>query len=189
MSLISAVDLLPHAEVPCPAVHELRVRVAGRPETALVLTYILQGDLAAIRLPPPAAATAADGLWHHTCFEFFIRRAGAAAYHEYNFASSGQWAAYAFRTYRERDKTVTLPPPRLRVSRRLDCLELEAILPPGALPGASASGRQPAAFQFGLSAVIEGSDGARSYWALRHPAAHPDFHHPDAFALTLDSPA
>jgi hypothetical protein len=37
----------------------------------------------------------------------------------------------------------------------------------------------------GLSAVIEANDGTLSYWALKHPAAKPDFHHPDSFVLEL----
>ena len=37
----------------------------------------------------------------------------------------------------------------------------------------------------GLSAVIEETDGTKSYWALRHPPGPPDFHHPDCFALEL----
>jgi hypothetical protein len=36
-----------------------------------------------------------------------------------------------------------------------------------------------------LSAVIEDEDGVLSYWALKHPAGKPDFHHRDAFALEL----
>jgi hypothetical protein len=40
-------------------------------------------------------------------------------------------------------------------------------------------------WEVGLSAVIEAADGALSYWALRHPAGRPDFHHPDCFALDL----
>ena len=42
----------------------------------------------------------------------------------------------------------------------------------------------PQPLRLGLAAVIEASDGTRSYWALRHPAGQPDFHHADAFALT-----
>ena len=30
----------------------------------------------------------------------------------------------------------------------------------------------------GLSAVVETTDGTLSYWALAHPRAQPDFHHP-----------
>jgi hypothetical protein len=39
--------------------------------------------------------------------------------------------------------------------------------------------------RLGLSAVIEAVDGAMSYWALAHPSAKPDFHHPDSFVLDL----
>ena len=37
----------------------------------------------------------------------------------------------------------------------------------------------------GLTAVVEGLDGAIAYWALAHPSDKPDFHHPDSFALEL----
>ena len=37
-----------------------------------------------------------------------------------------------------------------------------------------------------LAAVIEEEGGRLSYWALRHAAGKPDFHHPEAFALELD---
>lgn len=43
--------------------------------------------------------------------------------------------------------------------------------------------------KFGLSAVVEETDGTKSYWALRHPPGVPDFHHPDCFALELPAPA
>jgi hypothetical protein len=36
-----------------------------------------------------------------------------------------------------------------------------------------------------LCVVIEELDGALSYWALRHPAPRPDFHHADGFALEI----
>ena len=50
-----------------------------------------------------------------------------------------------------------------------------------------------AKLRLGLCVVIEELDaalseafsGAFSYWALRHPAARPDFHHPDGFALEI----
>lgn len=42
-----------------------------------------------------------------------------------------------------------------------------------------------APWRLGLSAVIEETSGAKSYWALAHAPGKPDFHHPDAFALDL----
>ncbi len=41
------------------------------------------------------------------------------------------------------------------------------------------------ALRLALSAVIEETDGRLSYWALAHPAAKPDFHHAEAFVLSL----
>jgi hypothetical protein len=38
-----------------------------------------------------------------------------------------------------------------------------------------------------LTAVVEDAHGRRSYWALRHPAGGPDFHHRDGFALVLET--
>ena len=40
--------------------------------------------------------------------------------------------------------------------------------------------------RLGLSAVVEDAAGKLSYWALRHTPGKPDFHHTDAFALTLE---
>jgi hypothetical protein len=39
-----------------------------------------------------------------------------------------------------------------------------------------------AARQLGVAAMIEETNGRRSYWALAHPPGKPDFHHADCFA-------
>jgi len=41
------------------------------------------------------------------------------------------------------------------------------------------------AARVGLSAVIEESDGTKSYWALAHGSDKPDFHDPDCFVARL----
>ncbi len=43
--------------------------------------------------------------------------------------------------------------------------------------------------QLNLTAVIEETDGTKSYWALAHPSGKPDFHHRDCFALQLEAPS
>jgi hypothetical protein len=119
-----------------------------------------------------------DGLWRHTCFEVFVLGDDAPGYREFNFSPSGEWAAYAFRDYRDGDELgveLTLGTP---VRRTADRLELSAeicqdFLPPGR------------SLRLGLSVVVEDSDGMLSYWALRHPPGKPDFHHTDAFAAQL----
>jgi tRNA modification GTPase len=59
---------------------------------------------------------------------------------------------------------------------REEILELEALIALG----------EEARLSLALSSVVESAQGELSYWALRHPAGKPDFHHPDSFALELD---
>ena len=41
-------------------------------------------------------------------------------------------------------------------------------------------------WQLGLSAILEETDGTKSYWALAHPEGDkPDFHDPVCFAARL----
>lgn len=128
--------------------------------------YRIDGDLARVRIPPPARARCADDLWRHTCFELFVARKGSEAYQEFNFSPSGEWAAYAFDGYRLRAGNLDIAP-RMRGLLEVELAETE---------------QGP----IGVSAVIEDVEGNLSYWALRHPPGKPDFHHRDAFALVLE---
>lgn len=186
--------LLPHRDTPGEAVRRIAARAELGRDGSLRLRYVLEGDPRRLRIPPPAAdAGRADRLWTHTCFEAFVRAADSPDYLELNFSPSGHWAAYRFQSYREGMAPAALrEPPRLAMRREDGRLELETEvrwgLPPGSpagLPPAAASG----GVRIGLSAVVEDREGRLSYWALRHPAGRPDFHHPESFALTLQSPA
>lgn len=162
---------------------DARVRTAA--DGAVAIAYVLEGDLDRVRIPPAGSRRTADRLWQHTCCEAFVRREGAPAYHEFNFSPSGEWAAYAFERYREGGAAVAdeALDPRVTVRTRPGELELDAVIRlPLLLPA------QPGAkVALALSAVVEGQDGRLSYWALSHPAGAPDFHHPDAFALQLQT--
>ena len=159
----------------------IEVGISFSPTGGLSLAYRLRGRLAELGIPAPRPAGAADGLWEHTCFEAFISIPGKPAYREFNFSPSGQWAAYSFLGYRQRDESAAPgPAPEISVRRHADGLELDAVLAPELLSGGP--------LRLGLSAVVEAVDGHRSYWALAHPAGRPDFHHRDAFILTLAPP-
>ena len=67
--------------------------------------------------------------------------------------------------------------PHLTCRRDTHTLTLEALLP---LPPSSGP------LRLGLSAVIETTDGALSYWALAHPAPRPDFHQRAGWTLRLE---
>ena len=150
----------------------------------LRLSFHLEGEIHRIQIPFPSLPQIASQLWRHTCFEAFIALEGQSAYHEFNFAPSGEWAVYAFHGYRDASPfTNKMMPPQIVVRCTRDRLELDALVHLDSL--SAIHPRSP--LLIGLSAVIEASDGL-SYWALRHPAAKPDFHNADGFALLLEPP-
>ncbi|QEL63571.1 hypothetical protein OTERR_00950 [Oryzomicrobium terrae] len=175
--------LAAHPDFPAPAVTGIAVTAGPTRDGGLALDYRLQGDLAALRIASPATPLDPDRLWAHTCFEVFLARGDQPAYREYNFSPSGQWAAYAFADYRQRDGALALPAPTLAWHREADreagVLALRATLPATALP----QGEGP--LRLALTTVVERADGPLSYWALAHPAGKPDFHHRDGFALAV----
>jgi hypothetical protein len=179
--VVHAVTLACHPETPGSPVRGIRVHVRSTPGR-LAITYLIEGQLARMRVPPPRSPRIAHGLWQCTCCECFVALDGEPGYHEFNFAPSGEWAAYAFAKYREgealADEALN---PRIAVRRSDDRLELDASIALDRLSATHPSARLTLA----LSAVIEDEGGALSYWALRHPEGKPDFHHRDSFALNL----
>jgi hypothetical protein len=149
------------------------------------MTFRLDGDIPRIRVPSPSVPRIATQLWRHTCFEAFIAMEGQQAYHEFNFAPSGEWAVYAFSAYRNGGPLANeMMRPHIDVRSTDSRLDLDTLVRLEAL-----SAIHPrASLRVGLSAVIEASDGL-SYWALRHPADKPDFHDGDGFALLLEPPS
>ncbi len=143
----------------------------------LALAYRMEGDLRDVVLAARGPRSRADALWKHSCFELFV--AGGGGYGEINLSPSNRWAAYRFDGYREGmrpDEGAALV--HLDDRRSAAVYELAAEL--------EIAGPPPHAdWSVGLSAVVELVGGARCFWALRHAAGKPDFHHPDTFALTL----
>jgi len=183
MACEQGIALLVHASTPAGPVYGLCGQVRAETPGRLRLQYWLEADLSRLRVPRAGAGRRLDELWKHTCFEAFIASSGTAAYHEFNFSPSRDWAVYRFMGYRERMEPVPLADaPQIEVHQeegrlRLDC-SVAWLAPGGSRPA-------QAPLRVALAAVIEADDGRLSYWALRHPPGKPDFHHPDAFALEL----
>lgn len=173
--------LLAHPDTPTSPVHGIQVAVAFTPDGALALSYTLAGELSRIRIPEPGPGERGDGLWRHTCCEVFIAGDDGPAYREFNFSPSGAWQAYGFRGYRDGGLLEPATAPALNRRGEQGRLVLDCLLPGAALP----PGR---VLRLGLCAVVEDTDGALSYWALRHAPGRPDFHHTDAFVLELRRP-
>ena len=164
-------------------VQELSVAVARNQADLLKLTYRLSGDLGALRLPEPRPPVRTDGLWRHSCFEAFIGHVGGADYWEYNFSPSGAWAAYHFSGYREGMAAMLKgAPPGITQTIGSENVELAVLLDLSWLAKSSAG----VGLRLGLAAVIEDKARVLSYWALKHPAEKPDFHHADSFVVELD---
>jgi hypothetical protein len=175
-----------HPDTPSGAAHAVAAQIRRTQGGTLALTYLIDGDLARMKIPAPTSTRLGEQLWRHTCCEIFIACHGQAAYHEFNFAPSGAWAAYAFTRYREGGPLTAareLPlVPEVTARKTANELELRALIRLDRLSPLHAAAK----LSLAVSTVIEDRDGGLSYWALRHPPGRPDFHHPDAFALELD---
>lgn len=187
-------QLLAHPAAPRGPVRSIEARAERGPGGALRLAWRMDADLGQLRIPAAATPARVDGLWRQTCFEAFIARAPSPAYVELNFSPSGAWAAYGFSGYRAGMTPLALAQaPRAAWRQAEGALELDVVLPLDELfrktVGRNASQPQDGAgpLRLALAAVTEERSGALGYWALRHPAGKPDFHHAEAFALELAS--
>ncbi|WP_292685350.1 DOMON-like domain-containing protein [Novosphingobium sp.] len=141
----------------------------------MMLRFRLDGCEALV-LPGARLEGRADGLWQTTCCELFLALEGGC-YREFNFAPSGQWAAYDFRGYRTgMAEYEPVSAPRIDVDRGLSVSTFTVFLPESEFAGARFAG---------LSAVIEEQGGRLSYWAARHGGEKPDFHNPACFMLPV----
>jgi hypothetical protein len=162
-----------------------RIEVAvTRPHPAqLGLRYQVSGEIERLRLPEPAELERADELWKATCFEAFLL-APDGPYVELNFAPSLRWAAYRFDGYRAGMRNAEDVQPPWGMEARSNPAEFTFDIDMDLPILTEASG-----WKLALSAVIEETDGGKSYWALAHPPGKPDFHHPDSFVLDLPETA
>ena len=171
-----------HPETPSQRVSTIQARLSRLPDGGIAITYALEGQISWLCLPAQSAPSRVHGLWQHTCFEAFISVEAAAKYYEFNFAPSGQWAAYAFQRYREGGPLPQALDPQITVRTSTDRFELDALIFGESLSALPMNAR----LLLGLSAVIEEDDGVVSYWALKHPPGPPDFHHASGFVLELE---
>ena len=174
-------SLVCHPQTPSQAVRSVGVNWSLLPDGRLVLRWQVDGAEALV--VPGLADLAglvgkgrADGLWHTTCFEMFLKGAGSA-YREFNFSPSRRWAAYHFASYREAmSEQPMAEPPEIAQAMAGDSFTCTVMLP-GALLGD--------ALHVGLSAVIEERHGHKSYWALAHAPGDPDFHAASCFTIAI----
>lgn len=162
-------------------------------ETAIIdrrlqLVYRWQGwTVAPIALARAVDPQRRDELWRTTCAEIFVALNDGpytgGPYLEFNFAPTGDWAAYRFDSTRIGMRPHVWPgneAPRVSLAASSDDLTLEVLLPLAAL--------RAGVHRVAYASVVETSNGL-SYWAVTHPTDRPDFHHPQSFAALLELPA
>lgn len=182
--LATSRELVLHPASPRLGVDSILVATVVDADGSLTLDYALAGRLEGLSIPGAGPVSPGERLWEHTCLEAFVRADGMPGYLEFNFSPSRQWAVYAFRRYREPDEPWTGLAPSIEVTRGDARLVLSIRVP----QVVATLMRQTRRLRFALSAVIESSNGERGYWALRHPAGKPDFHHDEAFRQVMDVP-
>lgn len=171
-----------HPHSICTAVTQVEAEATRPSPTSLAINYFVTGKMNDLVLPAVATPIRSDELWRHTCFEAFVRTSHDEGYDEFNFAPSRQWAAYRFSSYRSGMSAVMeISTPHIEVLPNEACFELQVSLELNRLPGLS----KDATWRLGLSAVIEETNGRKSYWALAHPPGKADFHHSVCFACEL----
>lgn len=169
--------LICHPETPSRAIKFLNSQIELRRDD-IQLIFVVEAPTGALSLPELAKPYRADGLWKTTCLEAFVKDSDGS-YCEFNFSPSLEWAAYSFSEYRGEHHDLALDwPPKIVTTDEGYFYYVSVLLPRMAWDGK----------QIALSAVIEETDGTKSYWALAHPTGQPDFHHPSCFTATLPAP-
>jgi hypothetical protein len=163
------VTLSHHPASPCAAVQRVSVEVARGADGDLRLTYRIEGEIDALRIPAPVTPARRDGLWRRTCCEAFVMAGDGPDYREFNLSPSGEWQAYAFSDYRLDGESFDIAAPIIEIVCTARTCVVNAHLVDQALP-------EGERFRLGLSVVIEDRHGGISYWAWRHPPGQPDFH-------------
>jgi hypothetical protein len=157
--------------------------VIQRTGSLLELTYELHGEIDQILIPQKKNhPERLDYLWEHTCYEAFICTDRDAGYWEANISPSGDWNFYRFEEYRKGQSVESkLDRIESQVGTSSSIFSLKAKL--DLLGVISSSHSEP--INLGLTAVIEGKNAAKSYWAVRHSGQKPDFHLRQSFAIKI----
>jgi hypothetical protein len=177
---LTHLNLVPHPTATPPEPFKLWAQVdyagAFGASATCNIWFGIAAPLSRFHIPASDEPGRRDELWKTTCFEAFVQGEGETAYGEYNFAPSGDWAAYDFAGRREGMAEAPLAnPPYVRLEDNFTWWSLGATFALEAGPR----------WALGLSAVIEEADGTKSYWALAHGGEKPDFHDPACFIARL----
>ncbi|WP_413584654.1 DOMON-like domain-containing protein [Bdellovibrio sp. HCB274] len=177
-------ELKPFAETAFTKLFKLESQVYVTSPDEVILEFFLLGPTRHLHFPPQredaeGTVPRRDELWKTTCLEAFFSfdQNADSPYLEVNCSPNGDWNAYSFISYRQGMKadgtaSVSLSHRSLESDQAVFRVKIQS----------------PALRQFkklGITAVIEFSDGSKSYYALSHPGTQADFHNKAAFSYSL----
>lgn len=146
----------------------------------LLIDFCFLGPLEMLLIPKAHKhPTRKDELWKHTCLEAFFCEDSSPStpYFEVNCSTSGDWNAYYFNSYRQGMS------PALNLNVQLtqhQCSHDKALF------RISIRGDIIARIHhLGVTAVVEFTEGSKSYYALKHAGSQPDFHLKESFNISL----
>jgi hypothetical protein len=149
----------------------------------LALHYSLAGKVEDVFLLPTSLnASRKDELWKSTCFEFFLAIKDQPEYWEFNMSPSGDWNVYHMDSYRRigfREET-SIQHLQFNAQQEEDVFGLDTTIDLSPMIGLDQL------LEVGITAIVQTKDGNESFWALTHPAPHPDFHLRESFILALE---
>ena len=128
--------------------------------------FVLDGDIAAIKVPEPAKPIREDLLWQTTCAEIFWQPEGDTYYREFNLSPSGKWAVYDFTDFRE--GMANAPADGVDISCEVTATRLQI--------AAEMACDLPVPADVALNLIVEGLDGYLYNWALAFPPGEYEFH-------------
>lgn len=151
-------------------------------QDSIDISFQLTGSLENILFDPPQENhKRTDNLWQKTCFELFVKNDIDSNYWEYNLSPSGNWAIYAFESYRKGkfdELSIQGIPITTRQETNQFTLNSYITLP-------DKLSRQN--LKIGLTTVVQDTNGDIYYYALKHTEKQPDFHVADSFTINITS--
>lgn len=137
--------------------------------------FLVEGDIAAIKVPVAAEAKREDYLWKATCFEIFWQPEGGTYYREFNLSPSSKWACYDFDDFRENSRDAPVEAIGIRCEQAPGSFGLSAEI----------ASELPLPARVALNAIIEDQEGRLQFWAIDFAEGKPEFHSVTCRAIHL----
>ena len=150
-------------------------------DNQLSIIYDLKGEVDQIQFAEDTETPSRQwDLWETTCFELFVGTIGEKNYWELNLAPNGNWNVFNLDDYRQGIcETKSIEQLKIVTGGKANQFTLATEVSLDSLIAPETP------IEVSITAIIQATSGAISYWANKHSAAEPDFHQRDSFMIKL----